>query len=303
MPDDPTTERGEINSLTYGDIRVQLLSDTLVRIEQKGPKGFEDRASYIVNNRDNWTTVTYTQEQTSDEYVIRTRNYLVRIPKNSTAESVYVTTPTNKLLYKYDGNTETNVYLPSPSEELKSWYFTDSPRIIPSSAGYSVNGEPLSGWDFDNDSTDIFVFLPGGDYKQFTKDYTRLTGESEMVTLQTLGYWDSRYYEYTAESALQQINDYLDRGYSIDVLVIDTDWRDHTTGLNGVGYDVNTDLFPDMAGFLKECHDKGVNVCFNDHPEPVSGTTNGLDEAEVDYRSKKLKMILSLGIDYWWYDR
>lgn len=72
-----------------------------------------------------------------------------------------------------------------------------------------------------------------------------------MVNLQTLGYWDSRYYEYTSETALQQIQDYVDRGYSIDILVIDTDWRDHTTGLNGVGYDINTNLFPDMAGFLK----------------------------------------------------
>lgn len=47
----------------------------------------------------------------------------------------------------------------------------------------------------------------------------------------------------------------------------------------------------------------GVNVCFNDHPEPVPGTSNGLDDEEISYRKEKLTMILSLGVDYWWYDR
>ena len=35
-----------------GNVRVQLLSPTLVRLEQKGPKGFEDRKTYTVLNRE-----------------------------------------------------------------------------------------------------------------------------------------------------------------------------------------------------------------------------------------------------------
>ena len=41
-----------VTTLLCGDLRVQLLGDSLVRIESKGPKGFEDRASYTVVNRD-----------------------------------------------------------------------------------------------------------------------------------------------------------------------------------------------------------------------------------------------------------
>ena len=295
-----------ISTIEVGDLRIQLLSDTLLRIEERGKKGFENRESYIVSNRDDWDTVQYSVTDTDTEKQIVTEKYTVHVPKNADASGVTVTDGSANLLWEFDGMTDTNVYIPSPSDELRSWYFTDSPRIIPSDYGYSVSDsdDPLQGWDFDNDATDVFVFLPGGSYDQFCQDYTDLTGKSEMVSLQMLGYWDSRYYEYSAETALQQIEDYMDRGYSIDVLVIDTDWR--AGGVNfeaGTGYQINETLFPNMKGFLKDVHELGVNVAFNDHPEPVEGTTNGLDKEEVEYRNENLTLILSLGVDYWWYDR
>ena len=295
-----------ISTIEVGDLRIQLLSDTLLRIEERGEKGFENRESYIVSNRDDWDTVQYSVTDTDTEKQIVTEKYTVHVPKNADASGVTVTDGSANLLWEFDGMTDTNVYIPSPSDELRSWYFTDSPRIIPSDYGYSVSDsdDPLQGWDFNNDATDVFVFLPGGSYDRFCQDFTDLTGKSEMVSLQMLGYWDSRYYEYSAETALQQIEDYMDRGYSIDVLVIDTDWR--AGGVNfeaGTGYQINEALFPDMKGFLEDVHELGVNVAFNDHPEPVDGTTNGLDKEEVEYRNENLTLILSLGVDYWWYDR
>ena len=293
----------KISSIILGDLRIQLLSNTIVRVENKGPQGFEDRPSYIVLNRTDYDEISYEIEETTSEKVIKTEKYLVHIPNDGMAEDVYITTIEGEKLWAFSdsGVTDTNVYLPSPSDELKSWYFTDSPRIIPSEHGYSYSEDVdfLQDWDFDNDAIDAFVFLPDGDYTQFCSDYVKVTGSSEMVNLQTLGYWDSRWYAYSSETALQQIQDYKDKGYSIDVLVIDTDWR---VGAS-LGYQINTNLFPNMAGFLEECEELGVDVCFNDHPEPVRGTTNGLDTDEVKYRNKQLTLVLSLGLDYWWYDR
>ncbi len=303
-------EKQEISVIELGGVRVQLLSDSIVRVENRGPKGFEDRPSYIVLNRDNYDHVEYTVEKQNGVNMIKTAKYTVHIPDGGIAEDAYITNSANERIWAYSdaGRTDTNVYLPSPSDELKSWYFTDSPRIIPSEYGYSYNEEVvnLQNWDYDNDALDVFVFLPDGDYSQFCSDYTRVTGASEMVNLQTLGYWDSRWYPYSSETALQQIQDYKDKGFSIDVLVIDTDWRASQSsgqGAGGIGYDINTDLFPNMAEFLDECDKLGVDICFNDHPEPVKGTSNGLDQAEVEYRDNKLTLILSLGLDYWWYDR
>ncbi len=304
------TADSKVSVVELGDVRIQLLSDTIVRIENKGPKGFEDRPSYIVTNREDYDKISYTVEKSNGITMIKTSKYIVCVPDGATAEDTYVTDLKGEKLWAYAdaGRTDTNVYLPSPSDELKSWYFTDSPRIIPSVYGYSSssNVNALQDWDFDNDALDVFVFLPDGDYTQFCSDYIKVTGESEMVNLQMLGYWDSRWYAYSSETAIQQIKDYQDRGYSIDVLVIDTDWRASQSsgqGSGGIGYDINKDLFPDMAAFLEECEQLGVGICFNDHPEPVKGTYNGLDKAEVEYRSDKLTLILSLGLDYWWYDR
>lgn len=297
----PDKEKG-VNEVIVNGVRIQLLSETLVRIENEYDGAFEDRPSYIIQNRKDWYKLDYTEEQTAGEKIIKTDKYFVHVPNNGSAEDVYITAPNGKLLWNFNaGDTGTNVYLPSPSDELASWYFTDSPRVIPSESGYSSTEDnlPLQGWDFSSNATDIFVFLPEGNYTQFCNDYITLTGASEMTPLQMLGYWDSRWYAYSAETALQQIKDYTDKGYSIDVLVIDTDWR---VGAS-LGYQVNETLFPDMKGFLEDCEELDIDIVFNDHPEPVQGTTNGLDKAEVDYRNNELTLLLSMGLDYWWYDR
>jgi len=43
-----------------------------------------------------------------------------------------------------------------------------------------------------------------------------------------------------------------------------TDWRIGASR----GYEINTALFPDMARFLKQVHERHARVVFNDHPEP-----------------------------------
>ncbi len=301
---DGGVEEKELSQITVGNVRVQLLSETLVRIEEKGPEGFEDRESYLITNRTDWNEVPYTAANAEGSVKISTSGYDVIVTENARSiEDAVVTDKDGNILWRYEGLTSSNVYLPSPSDELSVWYFSDSPRIIPSEYGYTPTDEDLElqGWDFDNDSPDFFIFLPEGDYTAFCQNYTDLTGKSEMVSLQMLGYWDSRWYAYSAETALQQIYDYIDRGYSIDILVIDTDWRQSSD--SGIGYEINTDLFPNLAAFLETCHDIGINIAFNDHPEPVSGTTNVLDGEEVEYRNENLTLLLSLGLDYWWYDR
>ena len=47
FPDTTTTANGII----VGNVRVQALSATLVRIEPKGPMGFEDRSTLVVQER------------------------------------------------------------------------------------------------------------------------------------------------------------------------------------------------------------------------------------------------------------
>ncbi len=291
------------STVIVGEVRVQLLSDTLVRLETEGEKGFENRSSFTVTNRTDWEKIDFTQKTENGNVIIETQAYTVYVPENAeAAEDCYIVGTNGEKLWTYEGEKDTSLYLPSPSDELSSWYFNDSPRVIPSEDGYATSSKwhYLNGWDLDNDAQDIFVFLPQGEYKTFMSDFVSLTGRSEMLSLNLLGYWDSRYYEYNQKSAMQQIEDYEAKGYPLDVLVIDTDWR-FSTG--GTGYSVNRFLFPTMECFLDDVHDKGVSVVFNDHPEPTSGTDNLLDKKEVVFRNNNLTNILDMGLDYWWYDR
>ncbi len=294
-------------------VRVTPLSGSVVRLEEKGKNGFEDRETFYVLGRENFVAPDSECEAVGDEILITAGSYRVHIPKNATnLDGTFVTDAGNATLYRYNGVSLPNTYLPSPSDDLRGWYFSDNPRIVPGENGYSVTEEEieLNGWDFENKAPDVYVFVPEN-YAGFCEDFVTLTGKSNLVDLKNLGFWDSRWYVYDDKAALQQIQDYLDKGYSIDMLVIDTNWRkgevNQTPGMDpavgGMGYEIDENLFPNMSEFLDKAHEMGVNVIFNDHPEPVKGTTSGLDKDEIEYRSDNLKLILSLGLDMWWYDR
>ena len=306
VPYDPSDYAfGQPAGVTEGKVRVQLLRDSLVRIETEGPKGFENRPSFTVERRTDWDDVTFTEKEENGYQMIQTGRFTVYVPLNAqSAAGTFIADRDGNELWRFETNTDAKVVLPSPSDELKAWSFSDNPRIIPSQAGYSVSASktPYNGWDLDNKAQDVFVFLPGGDYDTFTKDFTDLTGKSEMISLNLLGFWDSRYYEYTEETARKQIQDYYDRGYPLDVLVIDTDWRQQINN-RGTGYTISRSHFPNFQKFASDVHQQGVSLVFNDHPEPTLGNKNLLEPYEIYYRNRNLTKILDKGLDVWWYDR
>ena len=293
-----------------GKVRVQVLSPTLVRIEEKGPKGFEDRETFHISNRNDWLGDKVTRTREDGKVVLTTSAYRIVVPER--AENM-----AEVEIYDLEGNRVWNfrkidtdkVALPDPAEYTEAWTMADSPRVVPAEWGF--NEQPSSnrvnietnGWDLSNDAEDYYVFLPAGDQKKLRKEFVNLTGRTEMLPLYALGAWDSRYYAYSEQTALEQIDGYHSRNLPLDVLVVDTDWRDASSG---TGYDINTKLFPDMSGFLSKAHDKNVNIIFNDHPEPTKTgdvQNNVLNPAEVAFRQTNLTNILKLGLDGWWYDR
>ena len=73
-----------------------------------------------------------------------------------------------------------------------------------------------------------------------------------MPPLYAFGALDSRWYDYSEATALKQIDDYRAHNIPLDILVVDTGWRQGAS----TGYQPNTNLFPDMPRFLQEAHDK-----------------------------------------------
>lgn len=287
---------------TIGSVRVTCLSDTALRVEVKGAKGFENRETYHVVGRKEYEGIPYTRTTSGNYEKIQTAYYTVYVPQNASSLSGIYVEQKGGRVWTYAGSISNKITLPAPKDTGKAFAFQDAPRITVPAWGYNneAGAGENNGWDFNNQADDIYVLLPDGDAKTLRTDFVKLTGRPEFVPLWALGVWDSRYFAHTEASAEARINTYKNNDLPLDVLVLDTDWR-RSIGTSGTGYEVNTDLFPDMAGFISRMHEKNIRFVFNDHPEP--STSNALSASEVNFRNTSLKKILDLGLDAWWYDR
>lgn len=285
-----------------GNIRVQPITPYLVRIEQKADQGFEDRATFTVVDR---TPGAVDGEivQTNGKTILATTQYRVSVPDGAqTFEGIRVETPNGRLIHKLAAKDLGPSYLPSPSALPAFWILADNPRAVPPAWGAlpppGNDGQPHSGWDLTNNAPDLYVFFPqASGYAAFRADFVRLTGPVPMVPLFTFGLWYSRYHPYSEESALEIVDTFRRKHIPLDLFVVDTDWR---VGAS-CGYQVNTNLFPDMRRFIRRAHDVNVRVMFNDHPEPVGD--HAMDPKELRFRRDGLASLLDMGADVWWFDR
>ena len=154
------------NAVIVGNVRAELLSDSLLRLELRGTEGFEDRPTFHVLER-KWPGAFFTIASNANEVLVRSPRYLIHIPANaSSLAGVRVESPSGKMLYSFDGKLENSKWLPGPEEKPESWSFADAPRLIPPSWGAAPAAAgsktaETSGWDLGNNAPDIYVFVPG----------------------------------------------------------------------------------------------------------------------------------------------
>lgn len=289
------------DEVIIGDVRVQTLSETLLRVEFRGSSGFEDRATFNIVTRE-FPGIPISRKDAGDDVVLDTAKYRVIVPKDATTpQGISIETPDGRPLVTLVDEAPKMDFMPAPAKAKHgAWVMPDSPRVVPAPQGAlpPANDDPTSGWDLSNDAYDVYIFLPGeGGHAQLRNDFLKLTGKTALPPLYTFGYWTSRWFEYTEESALKEIDTFKEKGIPLDLFVVDTDWR---VGASH-GYGVNTKLFPDMARFLAECRKRNIKTLFNDHPEPMAETA--LDPKELKYRQEGLTSLLNIGMDAWWFDR
>ncbi len=281
-----------MEQIILGKIRVQLLSEDIVRIEYAEKGKFCDDSTFFIPNRTGFAGAAYT----GNEGVICFGEYELYLPESAKSLSGVRLEKNGKKVYTYKKLANSGE-LPPLDKTPEVFALSDTPRILVPEGGYSAarKGE----YKIEENVQDVYLLLCGGCAKKLRKLYVELTGRSELVRLSTLGGWNSKYYAYTEEEAKQLISDYEAHDVPLDVMVIDTDWRSCE---NGWGYDINETLFPDMKRFLDFAHGHGVEIMFNDHPEPVDGAQVFAPE-EIAYREKNLQALMGMGLDIWWYDR
>lgn len=284
-----------------GNVRVTALTDRLVRFEERGVNGFEDRQTFHVVERA-WTGVPLTRVDTATSTTLSGPGFSVQLPALAPSlDGVKLLGPNGETLHQFTTAVERAVDLPSPSRLPAVWLMADVPRIVPPPWGATPPPRDgalpaTSGWDITNPARDVYAFLPVGDHARFRAEFLRLTGPIPIPPLYTFGLWTSRWHPYTEQTALEEMDQFRKRGFPLDLFVVDTDWR---VGASD-GYGVNTNNFPDMKRFVDAAHARNVRLLFNDHPEPMG---KALDPLELKFRWDGLTSLLALGADAWWYDR
>lgn len=140
-------------------------------------------------------------------------------------------------------------------------------------------------------TTDIYFFCYGFNYREAVRDLFLLTGKPPLIPRFALGNWWSRYKAYTQTEYTELMERFIDEKIPVTVATIDMDWHwvdvvkrfgidalddKHKNSIyelfyntvfpGWTGYSWNTDLFPDHKAFLNWLNDNGFKVTMNLHP-------------------------------------
>ncbi len=296
-----------VYTYTSGNLRVQILSDGIVRVEESKDGSFVDKNTLVVPARNAFDGADVVYDDDGETVILSTEKFTVNLPKeNAAAPSVRIFDKDSRLVYSYFETEKHSFYseLPAPASTPNAFVLMDN-GIIPAEGGLTYNGatDETSGFTR-SENIDLYVLMPLGDSIKLRSQFVELTGRTSMSDIKALGNWYSKWTNYTAEQKLAMIERYRTENIPLDMIVIDTEWKNTSVGGNGgsgTGYDLNTELYPDMEAFLKAAEEAGVLVLFNDHTHQT--TLKITNPEELKWQSEGINSLMKIGLDGWWYDR
>lgn len=282
-----------------GNMRFTVLTPEMIRIEWSAQNVFEDRASFVVINRDLPVPAFSTKEEngyfiiTTDQLVLRYKigtnpigsdpcNPNLEINLKVNGEDVFWY-PGKKDPYNLKGTTRT---LDNAEGNVSSW-LEDG---LLSRSGWAVIDEKQprkdgsmslmfdgsDGVDWvaqraDKESLDMYFMGYGHNYKKALSDFTKVAGKIPMPPMYAFGYWYSKYQRYSEQDFKDIVNEIKTNKIPLDVMVVDMDW--HLNGKTGstantewTGWTWNSSLFPNPAEFITWLHDNNLKTTLNLHP-------------------------------------
>ena len=283
-----------------GKIRFTALSDKVFRVELDK---FVDENTLNIPDRGAYEKVDFSSDTSGDKYVFTVGGMKVVIDKNAKDFRSLCVLRGGETIYKYR-KAKFRGELPSVGKTPFVFALEDIPQMIIPESGYSAEtAESGEKFVYDTKAKDIYLICADKDFALLRREYIKLTGCTPVPTLSVFGLIFSKWYPYSEAEALAKIKEFKDKGLPLDVLVIDTDWREISDLTFGCGYKVNEKLLPDLKRLFKAAHKEGVEILFNDHPVPTEGARSVFDKGEMKFRAENLKKILEMGLDIWWFDR
>ena len=283
-----------------GGLRVQALSPTLVRVEPKGPRGFEDRATFVAVNRSFGGVAIVSAHTTANGTNVSTSHYSVLVRPDG---SFALVGGGGKLLYDSIATPAQNLlHWPAPLT-ADVYAVEDRPRFVPPpwAPEPAPAGAPLaasSGYDFQNGvSGDRYVFLLGDTLEEWWAsrgEYLQLTGPTPLLPDYAYGTWFTTWAQLpascTAADTRRKIERWNSGGFPLDIFGLDMNWRltngtccgapacrsqrgtewTNATHCEDHKYMTNTTDFPGappMQAWLQWMSDQKLHTYLNDHRE------------------------------------
>ena len=284
--------------VTSGNARFTVLTPQLIRMEWSADGQFEDRATLTFVNRET-PVPEFKVRESKSKLTITTPALTLTYLKNGkfsdkNLKAVFtlngkevVWTPGMENPQNLLGTTRTldgadGSKLKEPMEQgilsRAGWSLIDDSQrhvLTPDGSEWEewVEARP------EGDRQDLYLFAYGHDYKQALADYALVAGRAPMPPKYTLGYWWSRYWQYSDNEFVDLVNKLKSMDVPLDVLIVDMDWHE-TWGLRKsnspkdeygqrigwTGYTWQKELFPSPANFLKWTENEELKVALNLHP-------------------------------------
>lgn len=343
--------------VTSGNARFTVLTPKLIRMEWSADGQFEDRATLTFVNRET-PVPEFKVRESKSKLTITTPALTLTYLKNGkfsdkNLKAVFtlngrevVWTPGMENPQNLLGTTRTldgadGSKLKEPMEQgilsRAGWSLIDDSQrhvLTPDGSEWEewVEARP------EGDRQDLYLFAYGHDYKQALADYALVAGRAPMPPKYTLGYWWSRYWQYSDNEFVDLVNKLKSMDVPIDVLIVDMDWHE-TWGLRKsnspkdeygqrigwTGYTWQKELFPSPANFLKWTENEELKVALNLHPasgiQPYEAVYDDFTKEygwsekgksvpfKIDerkwadaYFKTVLEPMERNGVDFWWLD-
>ena len=347
-----------------GCARFTVLRPEMIRIEYS-PKGvFEDNATFTVVNR-HLPVPKYSKTDDGKYVTITTDALSLRYRKGSNPLAEPASPANLSVTMSVNGNPV--VWYPGlkDSQNLKGTYRTldgnngddyrsrledglisrsgwavinDSPSFERADGSRSLALVPDSvGIDWaapraDADALDLYFLGYGHNYKKALYDFTLIAGKIPLPPDYVLGYWYSKYDNYSAEDFRNIVKSMRDNDINADVLILDMDWhwngeKEVSGGRGGwTGWSWNTNLIPDPEGLLADIHKGGLRAALNLHPADgvaahedqykAVAEAMGLDAGSAEtipwmledrkfakaFFDHVIRPLEKQGVDFWWLD-
>lgn len=264
---------GGVKSIVRGDVRFEVLTPTLIRMEYSPLAQFVDAPSVAVIKRD-WSAAAFTVRQNQGWVEIHTASMTLHYKLGSgpfKSGNTRITWPgqgagqwqpgdkDDKNLLGVPGDmagTVKPVTTPGPLTRNGYFLLDDSHTALRDQKTRWVMPRP------EKNNQDWYFFVYGHDYAHMLYELAQLVGPIPMVPRYVLGAWFGSRAGYSSHEWKMIVSHFREDSLPLDMLVLDSD---SSAAVVWAGYDWDRQQLPHPRAFFQWMRDHGVKVTVNEH--------------------------------------